>query len=206
MNLVCFPNFTAGGLVCDLLNNTVNQFEGITLQNNLAHHLLKSGDNGKVFRTFDSAFWDKEIELFKKEKHPYSEEAIGRDLSNFYVGTHCHPSCIPDNYFSQFNKVISITTERTESKLFRYIRMCYGLKQQYNLPEHNARLVVESFEQDSRCSNIEFNDIVNGKFVTDYNLNLIHFEQWKNLNNFLYSIDPILNKVFNEVYSGEVNV
>jgi hypothetical protein len=206
MNLVCFPNFTAGGLACDLLNNTINQFEGISLKKNLAHHLLKSGDNGKIFRTFNSAFWDKEIELFNKREHVYSEEAIGKDLVNFYVGTHCHPSCIPDNYFSQFNNVISITTERTESKLFRYIRMCYGLEQQNNLPEHNARLVVESFEQDSRCTNIEFNDIVNGKFVTDYNLNPNQYEQWKKLNNFLYSIDPVLNKIFNEVYLGEVNV
>ena len=203
MNLVCFSNFTAGGLVCDLLNNTVNQFEGITLKNNLAHHLLKIGDNGKVYRIFNSEVWDKELELFEKRKHKYSEEAIDKDLSNFYVGTHCHPSCIPDNYFIKFGKVISITTERIESKLFRYLRMCYGLRHKNNLPNYNAKLVIESFEPDSRCINIEFNDIVNGNFVKEYNLNLNHFEEWKKSNNFLYSIDPILNKIFYEVISGE---
>jgi hypothetical protein len=44
-----------------------------------------------------------------------------------YFGTHCHPSCIPEKYLSMFDEIIAITTETTNSKLLRFVRMNNGI-------------------------------------------------------------------------------
>ena len=58
--------------------------------------------------------------------------------------------------------------------------------------------VIEDFEPHINCTNVEFSDIVNGKFVRDYNLNLDYFNKWKELNSFLYESNPILLEEFNK--------
>jgi hypothetical protein len=201
MNLICFPNFTAGGLMCDLLNNTTNKFDGITLKANLAHSFLKLNDNGRVCRTFNKEYWDKRLN--GSNILLLITETLNKDLNSFYIGTHCHPSCIPIEYLNKFNKVISITTESQESKFFRYIRMCHGLPS--TMAEHNADNVIESFESNPNCINIEFVDIVNGKYVIENNLNYDHYANWKKINPFLYSIEPKLLDTFIKI-AGEVNV
>ena len=201
MNLICFANFTAGGLLCDLLNNTTSKINGINLKTNLAHSFLKINDNGRVCRTFNKDFWDKRLNGNKILL--LVTETLNKDLSSFYVGTHSHPSCIPSEYLNKFNKVISITTETQESKFFRYVRMCHGLKD--TVPEHNVYNVIESFESSANCINIEFKDIVNGKYILENNLNYEYYKIWREANPFLYSIEPKLLDTFIKI-AGEVNV
>lgn len=199
MNLICFSNFTAGALLCDLLNGTVNKIDGIVVRNN-AHNFLKINDNGRVCRRFNKQYWDRQL---NGSNILLNTEILNKDLNNFYVGTHSHPSCIPTEYLNKFNKVISITTDSQESKFFRYIRMCHGLPSM--MAEHNVNNVIESFESSSICTNIEFKDIVNGKYIVENNLNYVHYDNWKKANSFLYSIDPILLDTFIKI-AGEVNV
>jgi hypothetical protein len=51
------------------------------------------------------------------------------------------------------------------------------------------------------CTEIRFRDIIEGKFVKDYNLNVDHFEHWKKFNSYLYR-DPTIEEVesFHELY------
>ena len=73
------------------------------------------------------------------------------------------------------------------------------------MAEHNADNVIESFESNPNCINIEFVDIVNGKYVIENNLNYDHYANWKKTNTFLYSIEPKLLDTFIKI-AGEVNV
>jgi hypothetical protein len=188
MNLVCFAHHTGGGIVCDLLNNSNSPLSGIRVKST-AHGALKIGDTGRVHRTFNEDYW-------KFLKHQADADVF---LANSWVGTHCHPSCIPEKYLDEFNKRIAITTELEESKWYRYLRIVHGNLQLTKMPveESAAYLVAESFESDSRCVNIEFKDIVNGNFVKAFDLNQETFNKWKQANEFLYKdTDPRLLELF----------
>ena len=53
MNLICFPHYTCGGLMCDLLSNTfspVGKNGGI---DSILHEIGKIGDSDMVFDQFD---------------------------------------------------------------------------------------------------------------------------------------------------------
>jgi hypothetical protein len=59
--------------------------------------------------------------------------------------------------------------------------------------------MFDEFESHPSCKNIEFEDIVNGKFVEEYQLNIEYFNEWKCLNSWLYSdIDTSLSNQFNK--------
>ena len=201
MKLVCFPNFAAGGLVCELLSpkraDAPSPVFGITYGGSLPHHLLKIGDNGKVFRSFDEERW-----LYKLD--------MARQLPNIddmWVGTHCHPSAIPEKYFNQFEKVLAITTVSEMSKYYRYLRWCWDPSLSRTItPMKIASHILETFEPDDRCINVEFEDIVNGSWVADMNLDIEDYYGWREINSFLYTDQSRLRRIFNKVYaSGDQN-
>jgi hypothetical protein len=193
MNLVCFANHTGGGIVCDLLNNANSPLSGIRVRST-AHGVLKMGDTGRVHRQFDKDHW----QFLKQqvETDPF--------LSKSWVGTHCHPSCIPDVYLNEFTKIIAITTETWESKWYRYLRLVHGNLQPTKMPieESASYLVAETFESHAKCVNIEFKEVVNGNFVKAFALNTETFNKWTEANNFLYTNpDPKLLDFF-KVHNG----
>lgn len=202
MNLVCFANHTAGGLVCDLLNNVkkINMYGMRSI--GTAHGLFKIGDVGSVCRNFNEEYWNFQKTSLKSDQWLSS-------ISDLWTGTHCHPSCIPEKYLNQFEKILAITTERNTSKLYRYIRLCYS--KTYNITEPEiiaAKDVMETFESYPGCINVEFEDIVNGKFVKDFKLSEVNFNKWKDSNKFLYEdFDNRLIEIFNqelEKYYGNI--
>ena len=73
------------------------------------------------------------------------------------------------------------------------------------MPENNVYNIIESFESNPNCINIEFVDIVNGKYIIENNLKYEHYDNWKKVNPFLYSIEPKLLDTFIKI-AGEVNV
>lgn len=198
MNLVCFANHTAGGLLCDLLNDTRSQIDAPILYKNIEHHVFTFKNNARVCRYFDEATWTQR------------EKRIIDSSKDIWYGTHIHPSSIPESYFNKFNKVIAITTVTKRSKFYRFLRCYYLNDMAFTVnsiinspkkdPEQIAELIKETFEPDHRCINIEFEDIVDGKYVSENNLNMDQLNIWKNHNNFLFSnIDPTLVEVFNKV-------
>ena len=183
MNLVCFSNNTAGGLVCDLLNNEPINMVGYKTTNR-AHSQFKISDTPSVQRQIDPDKWQERI-----------AQVYG---SSKWFGTHGHPSAIPD--LEVFDRVIAITTETRNSKLYRWLRYYHGwFKNEYPLWQETeslgsidkirelAKNVFDTFEQHPRCENVEFEDIVSGKFIKDQVLDQLQFTNWQQHNVYLYS-------------------
>lgn len=181
MKLVCFCNNTAGGLVCDLLNGKDSLVTGYKT-NGPEHSYLKLGDTSTVQYTVDNSHWD---ELVNKHKG-----------TNAWVGTHCHPNGIPN--IDSFDKILIITTESRESKLYRWLRYYYGwfchtYPDWYETDELEridkvrelAKNVFPPFVSFPGGLNVEFADVVAGKFVSDHGLNKEVFSSWKERNPWL---------------------
>ena len=181
MNLVCFSNNTAGGLVCDLLNNSTSEFDGYKTTGS-AHNAFKISDTSTVQWSVDVEQWRKLVERFKN--------------SDMWMGTHLHPSGIPD--IKVFDKVLAITTETRESKLYRWLRYYHGWwckanpqwQESDNLSAKDqirelAKNVFVEFTAYPGCWNVEFSDIVNGRFIKENSLNQHYFYNWKSSNSFL---------------------
>ena len=172
MKLLCFVGLSAGGLVCDLLNGTrtVITNEGVS---NREHSVLKGVtpylDKGK----FNEILWGYKLKNYR---------SLYQTSEDVCLGTHTHPSCIPQKYLDIFSEIFVITCLTKESKIYLYLRY----KHLYpNLPI-NPGAVCLDFPPINNCIAIEFSDIVNGKFVEEYNLDVEHFERWKAFNSFLY--------------------
>lgn len=120
--------------------------------------------------------------------------------SSLWFGTHVHPTGIPN--LDKFESVIVITTESRQSKLYRWLRYYYGWFKETEVNwiekddlesidkiRHLSYNVFDTFTPHPACRNIEFEDIVSGKFIQQNNLNLDYFNIWKKKNSWLYSID-----------------
>ena len=182
MNLVCFSNNTAGGLICDLLNNVALTHKGYHTTG-FAHSMFKIGDTPNIQTTVDIDEWNRRIQLFKSV--------------TFWIGTHCHPIGIPD--LSVFEKIICITTVTRQSKLLRWLRYFHGWYKKFNpnfvendlLPTIDevrelCKNVFITYEPHTACLNVEFESIVDGSFIKQHNLNQSEFKKWQVQNDFLY--------------------
>ena len=203
MNLICFSNNTAGGLLCDLLNGNRVQLEDYKTIGH-AHSLMKIGDSPDIQTSIDHNEWNKRIGLYKNY--------------TFWAGTHCHPIGIPD--LSVFDQIICITTEHRQSKLLRWLRYFQGwYKHTHPDFQENDSLetidkirelcknVMISYNAHPTCINVEFYKIVNGDFVRELGLNEKEFKKWQDKNHFLYthSVNDWAVKRFNEAEYEVVN-
>lgn len=195
MNLVCFSNNTAGGLVCDLFNGDSVKMDGYKTTG-VDHSVFKVLDSPTVQRKMHIGAWNHRVKEFGN--------------SNKWMGTHYHPSAIPN--LDEFTRVIAITTLTRNSKLYRWLRYYHGWFKNNNPTWEEtddlvsidkirelAKNVFDTFEAHPGCENVEFEDIVNGNFVTENNLDIDQFYVWKNHNPWLYQLDNLwAEKRFNE--------
>ena len=203
MKLVCFSNQTAGGLLCALLNKYSKlNLRGYTIPNP-EHDFLKITDTPSIESTFNKSLW-------------YQKLSKGL-FQNSWVGTHYHPSIIPN--LKDFESVICITTETRQSQLYRWIRYYNGWfvantkdwQQTDDIDRIDrvrilAKNVFIPFTSHPYCTNIEFTDIVNGKFIIDRGLNTEQFEEWKQVNPWLYDNEETWAiKRFNEAEYEIIN-
>lgn len=189
MKLICFSNNTAGGLLCNLLNKNfdLEKHHQFTYRVSSQHHEeFKVGDSPTIQKDLDLTLWNKKIEDW------------GSDTS--WVCTHAHPSIIPD--LSVFEEIIAITTLTRTSQLYRWLRYYHGwfkiadptwIESNNITPIDKVRYlaynVFEPFEAHPLCKNIEFEDIVSGKFVQENNLDQEYFNEWKQRNPWLYPVE-----------------
>lgn len=187
MKLVCFPHYTCGGLLCDIMNNTfspMGEHNGIASYN---HRLGKIGDTDSVQTNYNT---NEFLNTIEKIKDP-----------DAYIGTHIWPELLDTTIFDQ---VILITTSTSRSKLYRWLRVYYH----YYSNTWNTMMLnnMERIDKEretaknylipflpvhrSNCYNIEFSEIVDNsvefqKLICgkDYQRSL---ERWKNINDFLY--------------------
>jgi len=173
--------------MCNLLNNVFPDTAPGGYRLNSDHHNgFKVGDTPTIQDAIDINEWYQKLELHKH--------------SNEWFGTHAHPSAIPNLH--EFDEVIVITTQERYSKLQRWLRYYYGwyLSEYPNWQETDslesidkirrmAHNVFVEFPAHRQCKNIEFQDIVSGKFIRESSLNLEYFKQWQDRNPWLYPIN-----------------
>jgi hypothetical protein len=187
MKLVCFPHYTCGGLLCDILNNTFSTVSPNGGINSRHHSFGKIGDVDTVQINFDP----------EKLMQIMSQKLLG---DNSWIGTHCWPGALP---LDQFERIISITTTTWKSKLYRWTRSYHhyfsprwthltGMAEIDKIREtaKNYHVAFDPVMADN-VINIEFADIVENTqefkhIVKDHSIER-HIERWQSINNFLYT-------------------
>lgn len=203
MNLISFPGYTCGAILCDILNKESSQ---VGPNNNILsgkHNILKieleNGYNGKEFSKHEFATRIDAASQYKK-------------LSNAWIGTHCW---VGDIDVSKFNNIIVITTETKNSKIYRFARVFYTMisgRFPYTKAKKpkDIKMYNQSYEKVNKPNfiNIEFEDFVEWK--NDINEILINFvgvdfqkhidsrrKLWVEINDFLYD-DTKMNYIHKE--------
>lgn len=187
MNLVCFPHYTCGGLLIDILSDTFSPLNPRT--NGIAsvrHNVGKIGDSSTVQTEFDTAqFVNKLVDL----KLPNNE----------WVGTHAWPGNVD---LSGFDQVICVTTMTYRSRIYRWARAFYhyyhnstpwqlsGAKL-IDKQRETAKNYVVPFKPVSTAINIEFSEIVENsaqfqQLVTAHSTQA-SLDRWREVNAFLYA-------------------
>jgi len=186
MKLICFPHYTCGGLLCDILNNTFSPIGTHGGIDSIAHSIGKIGDTDTVNTTFDP--------LVLKNK-------LSAIDTNLWAGTHCWPGNMQP--LDQFEQILTITTATWKSKLYRWTRSYhhYYASRWSNLSNmsltdkmrETAKNYHVAFEPviASNVVNIEFADIVENThefkyIVKNYSVDQ-HMDRWRTVNNFLYA-------------------
>ena len=190
MILVCFPHYTAGGLICDILTNSVSGIANNGGLNNTAHNYLKIGDSDSVQQSLDLDQFNKK---FEELKHTIT-----------VFGTHCWAEYLP---CEKFDTVINLTTQTNKSKVYRWSRAFYhyftkSTPWQIDDPmklidkqrETAKNYVIPQINSTKpNVINIEFEDIVDSthwfeSVFAEYSF-IESLENWKNNNQFLYNKD-----------------
>ena len=109
MNLICFPHYTCGGLLCDIFSNTFSSVGHNGGINSFAHDIGKIGDSDSVFTEFDQEAFNSIIQSLNVDQHSW-------------IGTHCWPGNVN---LESFDRVLCVTTTTARSKIYRWIRAYY---------------------------------------------------------------------------------
>ena len=206
-NIICFPHYTAGGLLCDILSNTystVGKNGGI---NSIRHQLGKIGDSDTVFDNYDPADLTTALSSIQIDEN--------------WVGTHCWPGLLD---ISELKQVVNITTTTYRSKLYRWIRAYHhyyeksepwlAVSGMYRVDKERetAKNYIKPFLSvtGTNVINIEFAEIVEEslqfKNLTAQHNVAEHMERWKKINFFLYDTEIWNSTPVTRYYEAELEV
>lgn len=206
INLICFPHYTAGGLLCDILSDTFSHVDTNGGIASLNHSLGKIGDA-------DSILTDYDVEEFTQQ--------VQNIPNGTWIGTHCWPGKLQT---SEFQQIINITTTTDRSKCYRWLRSYhhYFKKQWKNLQltefefldktRETAKNYTIAFEPvwGENVYNLEFADIVEN--TTEFHKVLQgkdpqkHMDRWKEINDFLYDSDLWNKNLVKIFYQANVEI
>lgn len=196
-NLICFPHYTCGGLLADILNDTWSDVAPNGGLSSLQHNVGKLGDSDSIFDSFNQQEFDS-ISTLAQE----SGMADGN-----WLGTHCWPGLVATD---KFGTIINVTTVTNRSKLYRWIRTYYHYYLPRNTEITNELDRLDKFREGAKqylipfktvpstnVINIEFSELVDETreftaLIEKYNtLDKLqqHMTRWKQLNSFLYDTD-----------------
>jgi hypothetical protein len=207
-NLICFPHYTCGGVLSDILNNTWSEVSSNGGLNSIQHYIGKIGDSNDVFVNFNhEQFYD----IITNARNLHMPAGT-------WIGTHCWPGSID---FMLFNNIINVTTTTFKSKVYRWARAYhhYFLKSDpwqavtgihvIDKKRETAKNYLSEFcpVLELNIVNIEFAEIVELKpsflnFVQGKAINN-HFERWKKINYFLYEENFWTSEPVQRFYEAE---
>ncbi len=199
--LICFPHYTCGGLICDILNDTFSAVGSNGGISSFHHSLGKIGDNSAVFADFDVAEFMRNLP----------------DLPKQWLGTHCWSGRLP---LDQFEQVINITTTTYKSQAYRWVRTYHhyyvktwpalsGMELQDKLRCTAKNYLIPFEAVEHQCVyNIEFADIVEDTqefraLVGTADVEK-HLDRWKKINNFLYDEKLWSSDLVKALYQAQV--
>ena len=207
LNLICFPHYTCGGLLCDIMTGSFSPLATNGGIANVHHSVGKIGDTDTVMLDFDT----------KK----FMQQVLSKNLSNnSWIGTHCWPGLLP---LEQFNKVLVVTTTTFKSKIYRWARAHhhYFLPNWKNLSEidlidksretaKNYLVPFNPVPNKPNVLNVEFADIVETTEEFYYAIGQRHIAQhldrWKEVNYFLYAENFWKSAVVDQFYQAELEI
>jgi hypothetical protein len=184
MKLLCFPHYTCGGLLCDILNNTFSPVGSNGGINSIAHSIGKIGDTSAIYDNFSPTEFESRIKSLN---------------TSDWIGTHCWPGKLS---LADYESVICVTTTTWPSKLYRWVRAYHH----YYAPQWTQLSGMEHIDKVRETAknyhvpfnpviaynviNIEFADIVENtqefQHVVQNHSVHDHIERWRGLNSFLY--------------------
>jgi hypothetical protein len=203
-NLICFPHYTCGGLLCDILSDTFSPLAANGGINSIHHGVGKIGDANTVLTEYDpQQFMDRVSTMTLP--------------ANSWIGTHCWPGLLP---LDQFDKVIVITTTTFKSKIYRWARAYhhYFAPQWQELTgmdlvdkaRETAKNYLVPFEPiflKENVVNVEFADVVETTQEFYHAVNNqdceMHMDRWKTVNDFLYADKFWNSKIVQYFYQAE---
>jgi hypothetical protein len=196
-NLVCFPHYTCGGLLADILNDTWSEVASNGGISSLQHNVGKLGDSDSIFDSFTQQEFDSIGILAKKA-----------DITDGnWLGTHCWPGHVTTD---KFDTIINVTTATSRSKMYRWARTYHHYYLPRNTDLDNELDRLDKFREgakqylipftpvlSSNVINIEFFELVDEtreftRLIEKYNKTHIlkqHMTRWRQLNSFLYDAD-----------------
>jgi hypothetical protein len=206
MNLVCFPHYTCGGLLVDILSDTFSPVHPVNNGiNSVAHSVGKIGDSATVLTDFDATQFINKLNNLK--------------LSNDeWVGTHCWPGNMD---LDIFNQVICVTTMTYRSRIYRWARAFYHYYfnstpwqlSGINLVDkqrETAKNYVVPFSPVPGVINIEFSEIVENNMQFQHLVNRHNadasLDRWKEINKFLYADDFWQSVPVQRYYEAELEL
>ena len=188
-NIISFPHYTCGGLLCDILNNTWSHIGDRGDICSMHHSLGKIGDASTVFTEFDPR------ELLNKTHHLNIPDQS-------WIGTHCWPSA---ELVKEFNRVIVISTATSRSQIYRWVRACHhffkpqwtnltGMERIDKMRETAKNYIIPFVPaHHSKVTNLEFADVVENttefQYAIQYHDCKQHLDRWRTINSFLYDQD-----------------
>jgi hypothetical protein len=186
-NLISFPHYTCGGLLCDILNNSWSDVGPRGDIKSMHHSLGKIGDTDTVLVDYDTQDL---ITKLNKLSMP----------DNTWIGTHCWPS---EELIDQVKQVIVITTSTSRSQIYRWTRTyhhyfepqwtkLHGMEKIDKMRETAKNYIVPFLPvQNPNVVNLEFADVVDNtnefRHVINYQNVDSHLTRWQKINSFLYS-------------------
>ena len=201
MKLVCFPHYTCGGLLCDILNGTHSPIGSNGGIMSIQHSIGKIGDSVDVFEEFD-------IELLLKK--------IQKHNSVDWIGTHCWPG----KHADLFESIVNITTTTYKSKMYRWTRAYHLYHNKLDnwsslqgidhidKTRETAKNYFEPFKPvtGKNVINLEFADVVES--ATSFQKLVGHLPahnmaRWKLHNKFLYDADLWQSYTAQRFYEAE---
>ena len=211
-NLICFPHYTAGGLLCDILTDSfspISQNGGIQSP---AHSIGKIGDADSILDQFDVPEF-----LSKLKDANFNNKTC--------VGTHCWPGILDAYQLADASdQIVLITTTAHRSKLYRWLRAYYHYYEKsqpwlavsgsarIDKERETAKNYIEPFLPvfAKNIINLEFAEIVDNspqfKNLVKNHKSSKSIKRWQRLNNFLYNKDIWNSVPAQRFYEAELEI